>query len=112
MLEGFRRLLESSGFTTYTSSYVQRTLTGGSVRVGVVVGVSRDHSGRVQVTALPGSVRLLVVYHAGDEASAEDVAERLEDLGGAVEVDGDRVVASFSGATPTLLSRVLSVLKR
>ncbi len=110
-LDSYRRLLESNGFSTYTSRRVQATLTGDSFNVDVVVGVARDLTSRIQVTAVRERVRVLVVYHAEDGERAASVAERLEELGGDVEVDGDRVVASFGNATPSLLLRVVSALK-
>ena len=107
------RLLRGAGLEVYTSSYSQATLAGSRLEVTVVVGVARDGSGKLQVTipSSPGApARLLVVYVAPDGEAAEEVAEALEEMGGSVDVDGPRVVASFRDPSPGLLARVLSVL--
>ena len=106
----YLRLMEGAGLTAYSSSYRQARLTGGWESVTVVVGVTSTGESRVQVTLGERGSRILVVHHARSEAEAEALAERLEEAGALVTVDGERVTASLRPASVAKLAELLRIL--
>ncbi len=93
----YRRVLENEGFSVEEKTVQQMTLTGSSIVEDVATGSVEGRRGaaRISVTVTDKGVRVTAVAHLSSSEEAGRLAEKLEALGGMVDVESGRVSAKF-----------------
>ena len=93
----YREILEREGFTVVEKPVKQRTLTG-SITVHETTSGSiegKRGAARIDIVVRPEGGEVTAIAHLSSGLQANALAERLEDLGGIVDVDENRVAAKF-----------------
>ncbi len=105
-----KSIMEKAGLKVYETTRIQLTLAGARVPVHVVVATTEAGDAKIQVSLYEGVSRMLVIYHGNNPNDVARLADRLVSLGGRVDVDGERLTASFKNPDVSVVSRVALAL--
>lgn len=104
----YRRILEGEGYQVAEKTVKQYQLTGGSIDEEVTIASmsGRRGSARISVSQGGGKTTMTAVVHLSRQQDAARLAEKLEELGGVVDVDEERVSAKFRRVSPGVIRNV------
>jgi hypothetical protein len=103
-----RRALEEAGLSVSEERVRYRTLLGGVVSEHRVTGYSSDRLVKVSIYSREGEEGLRISVIAQGEASRQELADSLEELGASVDFsEGERMHALLKRVSPSDVYRVL-----
>ena len=104
----YRRVLEKEGFNVEEKKVSQTTLSGDTIEENRTIGVIEGSRGaaRVTVAETRGGTTVTAIIHTRGEEEALALASRLEELGGIVDRDGDRIAAKFKQASEPIVASI------